>query len=114
MIASVRMQLVAHERRELREGGAHEGPHQHVAGVVHPTVDARIPDSAGGRAARLSTGDCEERRGGERETRLVGDAREPAHRAVEGRGRRARDRRIHSEVDLFCVLEPAHHEGAIL
>ena len=52
-----RPEAVAHERRELGESGPHQGAGQHVAGVVHPGVDARVADDRG---------ECAQRDGGRR------------------------------------------------
>ena len=41
-----------HVRRELRERGADQGAGEHVAGVVHAGVDARVGDQRGERAQR--------------------------------------------------------------
>ena len=61
----------------------------------------------GGAAAGPSPGECEQRGGGQRQARVVGGVREPAHRAVERRRRRPGDRGVEREVDALGVLDPA-------
>ena len=56
---------------------------------------------------RPPAGEREQRRGGQREARVVGGARQPAHRAIERRRRRAGDRGVDREIDALGVLEPA-------
>ena len=58
------------------------------------------------RGGRSAPGEREQRGGGQGEARVVGGAREAAHRAIERRGRRAGDRRVEREVDALGVLDP--------
>ena len=106
---------VARERDVAREPvGAPPACERLDRDVDHGRGDRRAKRAPGRpRGGRSPAGEREQRRGGHRQSRVVGRAREAAHRDVERRGRRAGDGGVDREVEALGVLDPRAGRRAV-